>query len=183
MSCISSSIYTPCSSWSEIAWALKSIMWASTWFCPSLQASLIFLKISSLWSRRDMEPFSFMFSAWVVNHSIYTKTELIWINERLLFQRLVSPTLIPTCLSQAVYMFHALAIVCDVYFVPSLEKISEVRSANTSWLVMLGSLTLCSMPSFNICFFDLILQFVSDQNKLLIWLEWWKQMIVMLKHY
>nr|XP_046263096.1 sodium/potassium/calcium exchanger 3-like isoform X2 [Scatophagus argus] len=25
----------------------------------------------------------------------------------------------------AVYMFHALAIVCDVYFVPSLEKISE----------------------------------------------------------
>ena len=29
--------------------------------------------------------------------------------------------------SQAIYMFHALAIVCDVYFVPSLEKISEVR--------------------------------------------------------
>lgn len=27
---------------------------------------------------------------------------------------------------QAIYMFHALAIVCDVYFVPSLEKISEV---------------------------------------------------------
>lgn len=23
-------------------------------------------------------------------------------------------------------MFHALAIVCDVYFVPSLEKVSEV---------------------------------------------------------
>lgn len=29
-------------------------------------------------------------------------------------------------ISQAIYMFHALAIVCDVYFVPSLEKISEV---------------------------------------------------------
>lgn len=28
--------------------------------------------------------------------------------------------------SQAMYMFYALAIVCDVYFVPSLEKISEV---------------------------------------------------------
>lgn len=27
---------------------------------------------------------------------------------------------------QAVYMFYALAIVCDVYFVPSLEKICEV---------------------------------------------------------
>uniref|UniRef100_A0A3Q2CVT8 Sodium/calcium exchanger membrane region domain-containing protein n=2 Tax=Cyprinodon variegatus TaxID=28743 RepID=A0A3Q2CVT8_CYPVA len=25
----------------------------------------------------------------------------------------------------AIYMFHALAIVCDVYFVPSLEKVSE----------------------------------------------------------
>lgn len=24
-------------------------------------------------------------------------------------------------------MFYALAIVCDVYFVPSLEKVSEVR--------------------------------------------------------
>ena len=30
------------------------------------------------------------------------------------------------CVSQAIYMFHALAIVCDVYFVPSLEKVSEV---------------------------------------------------------
>lgn len=28
---------------------------------------------------------------------------------------------------QAIYMFYALAIVCDDYFVPSLEKISEVR--------------------------------------------------------
>ena len=27
---------------------------------------------------------------------------------------------------QAIYMFYALAIVCDDYFVPSLEKISEV---------------------------------------------------------
>ena len=27
---------------------------------------------------------------------------------------------------QAIYMFYALAIVCDVYFVPSLEKVSEV---------------------------------------------------------
>lgn len=33
-----------------------------------------------------------------------------------------------TCLFalQAIYMFYALAIVCDDYFVPSLEKISEV---------------------------------------------------------
>lgn len=30
------------------------------------------------------------------------------------------------CSSQAIYMFLALAIVCDVYFVPSLEKLSEV---------------------------------------------------------
>lgn len=28
---------------------------------------------------------------------------------------------------KAIYMFYALAIVCDDYFVPSLEKISEVR--------------------------------------------------------
>uniref|UniRef100_A0AAZ1XZL9 Sodium/calcium exchanger membrane region domain-containing protein n=1 Tax=Oreochromis aureus TaxID=47969 RepID=A0AAZ1XZL9_OREAU len=28
-------------------------------------------------------------------------------------------------LLHAIYMFHALAIVCDVYFVPSLEKVSE----------------------------------------------------------
>ncbi|MBN3309239.1 NCKX3 protein, partial [Amia calva] len=33
-------------------------------------------------------------------------------------------------LSQAVYMFYALAIVCDDYFVPSLEKISEVRASH-----------------------------------------------------
>lgn len=31
-----------------------------------------------------------------------------------------------TCTIQAIYMFYALAIVCDDYFVPSLEKISEV---------------------------------------------------------
>lgn len=31
------------------------------------------------------------------------------------------------CVLQAIYMFYALAIVCDDYFVPSLEKISEVR--------------------------------------------------------
>lgn len=31
------------------------------------------------------------------------------------------------CAVQAIYMFYALAIVCDDYFVPSLEKISEVR--------------------------------------------------------
>uniref|UniRef100_A0A8C9YD87 Sodium/calcium exchanger membrane region domain-containing protein n=1 Tax=Sander lucioperca TaxID=283035 RepID=A0A8C9YD87_SANLU len=30
-----------------------------------------------------------------------------------------------TCTIQAIYMFYALAIVCDDYFVPSLEKISE----------------------------------------------------------
>lgn len=29
--------------------------------------------------------------------------------------------------SQALYMFYALAIVCDDFFVPSLEKICEVR--------------------------------------------------------
>lgn len=29
-------------------------------------------------------------------------------------------------------MFHALAIVCDVYFVPSLEKVSEVRTKDAS---------------------------------------------------
>ena len=36
--------------------------------------------------------------------------------------------LISLCFSgfQAIYMFYALAIVCDDYFVPSLEKISEV---------------------------------------------------------
>lgn len=28
---------------------------------------------------------------------------------------------------QALYMFYALAIVCDDFFVPSLEKICEVR--------------------------------------------------------
>lgn len=32
---------------------------------------------------------------------------------------------------QAIYMFYALAIVCDDYFVPSLEKISEVRKIST----------------------------------------------------
>lgn len=33
---------------------------------------------------------------------------------------------------QAIYMFYALAIVCDDYFVPSLEKISEVRKRHLS---------------------------------------------------
>lgn len=65
MSCINT--YVPCSSWSDITWVLKSIMWACNCVCPCLQASLIFLKTSSLWSRRDTEPFCFMFSAWVVN--------------------------------------------------------------------------------------------------------------------
>lgn len=36
-------------------------------------------------------------------------------------------------LFQAIYMFYALAIVCDDYFVPSLEKISEVRKTSPSW--------------------------------------------------
>lgn len=31
-------------------------------------------------------------------------------------------------LFQAMYMFYALAIVCDDFFVPSLEKICEVRA-------------------------------------------------------
>lgn len=40
---------------------------------------------------------------------------------------------------QALYMFYALAIVCDDFFVPSLEKICEVRgkdlapSAKPGW--------------------------------------------------
>ena len=40
--------------------------------------------------------------------------------------------LISLCVSgfQAIYMFYALAIVCDDYFVPSLEKISEVSSTH-----------------------------------------------------
>lgn len=32
---------------------------------------------------------------------------------------------------QAVYMFYALALVCDDYFVPSLEKICEVREGES----------------------------------------------------
>ena len=32
---------------------------------------------------------------------------------------------------QALYMFYALAIVCDDFFVPSLEKICEVRGKGT----------------------------------------------------
>lgn len=34
-------------------------------------------------------------------------------------------------LSQAMYMFYALAIVCDDFFVPSLEKICEVCALNS----------------------------------------------------
>lgn len=49
-----------------------------------------------------------------------------------LFQVLVSSVGLIECLLQAVYMFHALAIVCDVYFVPSLEKVSEVWTTDTS---------------------------------------------------
>lgn len=33
---------------------------------------------------------------------------------------------------QAVYMFYALALVCDDYFVPSLEKICEVREGESA---------------------------------------------------
>lgn len=33
----------------------------------------------------------------------------------------------PAFRPQALYMFYALAIVCDDFFVPSLEKICEVR--------------------------------------------------------
>lgn len=86
-------------------------------------------------------------------------------------------------------MFHALAIVCDVYFVPSLEKISEVRSTNTSWLIVFASFTLCPMPSFSVCFFDLLLKVVNNQNRFFIELatffncEWWNQIVVMLKCY
>ncbi|XP_059201737.1 sodium/potassium/calcium exchanger 3 isoform X2 [Centropristis striata] len=36
----------------------------------------------------------------------------------------------------AIYMFHALAIVCDVYFVPSLEKVSE--NLQLSQVVIIG---------------------------------------------
>lgn len=37
------------------------------------------------------------------------------------------PNVCLVCPLQAVYMFYALALVCDDYFVPSLEKICEVR--------------------------------------------------------
>jgi len=36
---------------------------------------------------------------------------------------------------KAMYMFYALALVCDDYFVPSLEKICEVRHSFMSRLV------------------------------------------------
>lgn len=40
------------------------------------------------------------------------------------------PSLKPAFPLQALYMFYALAIVCDDFFVPSLEKICEVRGKN-----------------------------------------------------
>lgn len=49
-------------------------------------------------------------------------------------------------LSQALYMFYALAIVCDDFFVPSLEKICEVRGRDVgpfgkAWIRAWGGLT------------------------------------------
>ena len=40
---------------------------------------------------------------------------------------------------QALYMFYALAIVCDDFFVPSLEKICEVRGKDLGPLAKPGS--------------------------------------------
>lgn len=40
--------------------------------------------------------------------------------------------------SQALYMFYALAIVCDDFFVPSLEKICEVRRRDLGSLSKAG---------------------------------------------
>lgn len=48
-------------------------------------------------------------------------------------------------LFQAMYMFYALAIVCDDFFVPSLEKICEV-CALYSQHVRGGSAPVCSSP-------------------------------------
>lgn len=39
---------------------------------------------------------------------------------------------------QALYMFYALAIVCDDFFVPSLEKICEVRGRDLGPAVQSG---------------------------------------------
>lgn len=50
-----------------------------------------------------------------------------WVPGRAHWWRVPSLTLSVPLPLQALYMFYALAIVCDDFFVPSLEKICEVR--------------------------------------------------------
>lgn len=59
---------------------------------------------------------------------LYTKSNLRYIGMLLFSSVWQSPASAFCLLSplQAVYMFYALAIVCDDFFVPSLEKICEV---------------------------------------------------------
>jgi len=53
-------------------------------------------------------------------------------------------------LLQAVYMFYALAIVCDDFFVPSLEKICEV-SIRRCFLSLYATLAAALLESFRTC--------------------------------
>lgn len=68
-----------------------------------------------------MEQCSFTFSVWIWIFLHFAALDL----QTGLCVGLVANNMSPVS-PQAIYMFHALAIVCDVYFVPSLEKVSEV---------------------------------------------------------
>lgn len=60
----------------------------------------------------------------------------------LLHNMFIRVNFLPVSCCQAIYMFCALALVCDDYFVPSLEKLCEVRPCR---------LKLSRLLSFSVC--------------------------------
>ncbi|KAJ7413826.1 ras and Rab interactor 2 isoform X1 [Pitangus sulphuratus] len=73
------------------------------------------------------------------------------------------------CGARAVYMFYALAIVCDDFFVPSLEKICEVV-ALSSWSLLRDSIY------YTLSVVALIV-FIYDER-----VSWWESLVLVLMY-
>lgn len=118
-------------SWSEITWVLKSRMSASNRVRPMCAGIADFPE--DIFTVEQKRHGAVLLHVLCVSRKPFPFTQTLNESEWL---RPASPTPTLTSLLQAVYMFHALAIVCDVYFVPSLEKISEVRTWSRSSLLL-----------------------------------------------
>lgn len=81
------------------------------------------------------QQYEFLQEHFIFLKSLYqTKAEMRWDAAAQVCVTVSRFSLLPSPL-QAVYMFYALAIVCDDFFVPSLEKICEVSVRRCSCLV------------------------------------------------